>query len=90
MELGIEPKRAKVYVGKVMAIKSITNDVSEIIKEAYRLYMMDNMKVKSVVADETGETEAKMSAATTEAGIIVENPDYNLLKEQGLIGTDKW
>ena len=77
LELGVEPKRAKEYVGKVMAVNDF-GDANEIIKKAYQLYVMDDMQSKPT------------SSPSLEDNDLRENPNYETLKTEGYIDTEKW
>ena len=80
LELGVDPKKTKLYVGKVMATGSNTNDASDVIRRAYRLHMMDDLK------SEFGTAKTDIE----ESGIASEATDYGSLKKQGLIDTTSW
>ena len=52
LELGVEPNKAKFYIGKVMATNAASQGVNDIIKKAYRLYMMDDTKSETSTSDD--------------------------------------
>jgi len=87
LELGVEPSKAKMYVGKIMAIKSVADDANEIIKAAYRLYITDDMNTKSDTSSKMNIGAGKCDTKSTPSA---ESFDYDTLKERGLIDTVSW
>jgi len=78
LELGVEPKRAKVYVGKVMATGKCGNEVGEIIKQAYQLYIIEDMQAKPATAQATDDKDLRKIS------------EYDALKNEGYIDTVEW